>query len=245
MLRRARADREAPAHLRRAGRAREPALPRVPARASTTFEPIDRAGDRGERDPDRQPGLDRAARSARSSASTASSSRRPKPSSPRPRAAADRTGLFTCPHTGVALAALEKLARAAKSIRRQRQGRRHLDGERPQVHGLQDPLPRGRDRRRRERASEPPGRAPERLRDGQVGGAGRRGPRARLTAPPQTACSAVRIRLVPVGGDAETARQRLGRGQAWAGSRAFPVTRALARSLVASLMSSLRHPVRA
>ena len=41
--------------------------------------------------------------------STASSSRRPRPSWPTPPPRADRTGLFTCPHTGVALAALEKL----------------------------------------------------------------------------------------------------------------------------------------
>ena len=56
-------------------------------------------------------------------------------------AAADRTGLFNCPHTGVALAALEKLV-ARGEISERRPGRRRQHGERPEVHRLQGPLPR-------------------------------------------------------------------------------------------------------
>ena len=56
-------------------------------------------------------------------------------------ARADRTGLYTCPHTGVALACLFKL-RARGVIRRQRPRRRRLDGERAQVHRVQARVPR-------------------------------------------------------------------------------------------------------
>ena len=61
-------------------------------------------------DPDRQPGRASRRRSARCARSTASSSRRPRAELADAAARADRTGMFKCPHTGVALAALEKLA---------------------------------------------------------------------------------------------------------------------------------------
>ena len=78
-------------------------------------------------------------------------------------ARADRTGLFTCPHTGVALAALEKLARAARSRATERVV--VVDGERPQVRRLQGRLPRGHARRRsRRRLRQQPDRAARRLR---------------------------------------------------------------------------------
>ena len=56
-------------------------------------------------------------------------------------ARADRTGLFNCPHTGVALAALEKLVARGRDPRHgARGGRQHR--QRPQVHRLQGPVPR-------------------------------------------------------------------------------------------------------
>ena len=58
-------------------------------------------------------------------------------------ARADRTGMFNCPHTGVALAALRKLV-DRKVIRSQRAGGRHLDGERAQVRRPEGRLPHGR-----------------------------------------------------------------------------------------------------
>ena len=63
-------------------------------------------------------------------------------------AAADRTGMFNCPHTGVALAVLTKLVeRGDITLDRSRRG--DLDGERPEVHRLQAAVPRGRARGRR------------------------------------------------------------------------------------------------
>ena len=60
-------------------------------------------------------------------------------------ARADRTGMFNCPHTGVALAALLKLVER-KVIRSQRAGGRHLDRQRPQVRRPEGRVPHGRDR---------------------------------------------------------------------------------------------------
>ena len=48
-------------------------------------------------------------------------------------ARADRTGMFNCPHTGVALAALEKLV-ARGEVAKHRSGDRHLDRQRAEVH---------------------------------------------------------------------------------------------------------------
>ena len=56
-------------------------------------------------------------------------------------ARADRTGLFNCPHTGVALAALRE-ARGARRDPAQGPRGRDLDRARPQVHRLQGALPR-------------------------------------------------------------------------------------------------------
>jgi threonine synthase len=62
-------------------------------------------------------------------------------------AMADRTGMFNCPHTGVALACLIKLVKAGTIERRAwswcRPGGRGVDGARAQVHRIQGPLPRG------------------------------------------------------------------------------------------------------
>ena len=55
-------------------------------------------------------------------------------------ARADRTGMFNCPHTGVALAALEKLV-ARGEISAHRSRRRHLDRERAEVHRVQGRVP--------------------------------------------------------------------------------------------------------
>ena len=62
-------------------------------------------------------------------------------------ARADRTGLFNCPHTGVALAALEKLV-GARRDRPPGPRRRREHRQRPQVHRLQGPVPREEARRR-------------------------------------------------------------------------------------------------
>ena len=127
---------EAAAHLRGPGRARQPALPSRTSTASDTFEPIAAAADAGHGDPDRQPGQRRARRSGRCSSSTASSSRPPRPSWPTPRRGPTGPGMFNCPHTGVALAALEKLV-ARGTISRQRPRGRGLHRQRPEVHRLQ------------------------------------------------------------------------------------------------------------
>ena len=94
-------------------------------------------------------------------------------------AAADRTGMFNCPHTGVALAVLEKLA-ARGEITRDRARGRDLDGQRPEVQRLQAAVPHAPARRRRRAHVQPAGRAAQRLR--------RRAPRhraagARLESP--------------------------------------------------------------
>ena len=97
----------APAHRVRAGRGGQPALPRVPARLR------DLRADRGAADarvgdPDRQPGLDREGdrRDPRYDGIVEQASETELAEAC---AHADRTGLFNCPHTGVALAATEKL----------------------------------------------------------------------------------------------------------------------------------------
>ena len=53
----------------------------------------------------------------------------------------DRTGLFNCPHTGVALAALFKLGGARRGAEG-RQGRGDLNRQRPEIPRVQDSLPR-------------------------------------------------------------------------------------------------------
>ena len=78
-------------------------------------------------------------------------------------ARADRTGMFNCPHTGVALAVLEKL-RARGVDRSEGARRRGVDRQRAQVHRLQDPLSRRRARGRHAEVRQPPGRAAGRLR---------------------------------------------------------------------------------
>ena len=78
-------------------------------------------------------------------------------------ARADRTGMYTCPHTAVALAVLEKLV-ARGVIEQNRPRRLRLDRERPQVHRVQGALPRAHDRRRREPEGESAGDAAPRPR---------------------------------------------------------------------------------
>ena len=103
----ARADRQAAAHRRRAGRGRQPALPGVPARTGPSSR--SRRSRRWRRR-SRSATRSRSARpSGPCSATTASSSRRRESELADAAARADRTGMFNCPHTGVALAALEKL----------------------------------------------------------------------------------------------------------------------------------------
>ena len=139
---RARADPEAAAHRGRPGRGRQPALPRPGSAGS-------RAGCSRSRPGRPRPRRSRSAtrsatrgRSGRSRRSTASSSRRARTSWPSAAARADLAGLFTGPHTGVALAALEKLV-ARGEIQNERPRDRDLDRERPEVHRVQGALPRG------------------------------------------------------------------------------------------------------
>ena len=74
------------------------------------------------------------------SASTASSSRRAKQELADAAARADRTGMFNCPHTGVALAVLRKLVER-EMIQRARARRGDLHRPRPQVRRSEDRLP--------------------------------------------------------------------------------------------------------
>ena len=67
-------------------------------------------------------------------------------------ARADRTGLYTCPHTGVALACLFKL-RERGLVEPQAPRRRRVDGQRPEVHRVQARVPRAAHPRRRRRAA--------------------------------------------------------------------------------------------
>ncbi len=70
-----------------------------------------RAADRGERDPDRRPGEHRARDPRAARRSTAWSTEATEDELADAVARADATGMYNCPHTGVALAATEKLAR--------------------------------------------------------------------------------------------------------------------------------------
>ena len=80
-------------------------------------------------------------------------------------ARADLTGMFNCPHTGVALAALEKLV-ARGDMQQERPRGRDLDGQRAEVHGVQDRVSQRRARRTAATIREPADRAAERLRRG-------------------------------------------------------------------------------
>ena len=84
-------------------------------------------------------------------------------------AAADRAGSYTCPHTGVALAALEKI-RAKGLVEPGQRGRRDLHSQRPEVHPIQNPLPRRRNPGSGEQVSEQAGEPAERIRGGEGGG---------------------------------------------------------------------------
>ena len=110
MMHDARADpRSCRASCVRAGRARQPALPRLPGRLRDV-----RAGRGAARrcasaiQIGNPVSVEKAIRTPASS-STASSSRPARTSSPTPRRAPTAPGMFNCPHTGVALAALIKL----------------------------------------------------------------------------------------------------------------------------------------
>ncbi len=83
-------------------------------------------------------------------------------------ALADRTGLFTCPHTGVALAAMLKLVRRGL-IRSQRPGGDCLHRPRAQVHRVQGGLPQPRAGRGGQPLLEPASGAAGRSRAGAPG----------------------------------------------------------------------------
>ena len=88
-------------------------------------------------------------------------------------ARADRTGMFNCPHTGVALAALRKLVdRKVDPLERAR--RRHLHRERAEVRRSEGRLPHGGDRGHQGHAPQQARRAAGRS---QAGGPGHRAPR--------------------------------------------------------------------
>ena len=78
-------------------------------------------------------------------------------------AEADRTGMFNCPHTGVALAVLKKLV-SRGDIDRRRAGCRDLHRQRAEVHRLQDRVPRRTPRGHHLAPRQSPDRAAERLR---------------------------------------------------------------------------------
>ena len=83
-------------------------------------------------------------------------------------ARADRTGMFNCPHTAVALAALEKLI-APRRGEEDRSGDRRVDGQRPEVLGVQDRVSHAHVERRHAAARESAGGAARRLRRGAPG----------------------------------------------------------------------------
>ena len=160
--------REAPAHRRRAGGGRQPALSRVSARLGL------RAGRRRSRRWRRRSRSATRCRCGRRSARCRSYDGIVEQATEQEladaAAEADRTGMFNCPHTGVALAVLKKLV-ARGDDRRRPARRRHLDGQRPEVHRLQDRLPRRAAAGHHLAPRQPADRAAERLR--------RCGPRAR------------------------------------------------------------------
>ena len=153
---------EAAAHLRRAGGGGEPALPRLQGGLGQlrAAHGASRRSRRRSRSATRSASRRRSGRCRRS---TASSSTRRRRSWPTPPPRADRTGLFNCPHTGVALAALEKLVArgeirasdrvvvvsTANGLKFTDFKVRYHDGELPEV-----PKPRAR---------QPSGAAPQRL----------------------------------------------------------------------------------
>ena len=106
-----------PRIVRRAGGRGQPALPRLPEQLAVRAGA--RAADAGLGHPDRQPGLDptrhRALQRFDGIVEQATET-----SWPTPAARADRTGMFNCPHTAVALAALEKLDRPGRGRGRDR-----------------------------------------------------------------------------------------------------------------------------
>ena len=114
----ARRDRETSAAGRRPGRGGQPAV-----RAYThgwRFEPMTAQPTHRVRDPDRQSGLGRQAPSARCSAIDGIVEQATESELADAAARADRTGMFNCPHTGVALAVARETGRkqtAAKTDR--------------------------------------------------------------------------------------------------------------------------------
>ena len=80
-------------------------------------------------------------------------------------AGADRTGLFNCPHTGVALAAMEKLVKSGM-IAKGRARRGALYRARTQVRRLQGAIPRDEARGCRLSVRQPADRVTRELRDG-------------------------------------------------------------------------------
>ena len=83
-------------------------------------------------------------------------------------ARADRTGMFNCPHTAVALAALEKLIAQGRG-EEDRPGHRRVDGQRPEVLGVQDRVSHAHVERRHPAARESAGGTARRLRPGAQG----------------------------------------------------------------------------
>ena len=116
---RARADPAAAAHL---PSRRRSAPTRSTARILNDFKTLRAdagAEDAGQRHPDRQPGERQARRSARCSSFNGVVEQATEQELADEAARADRTGMFNCPHTGVALAALRKLVER-KVIRSER-----------------------------------------------------------------------------------------------------------------------------
>ncbi len=156
MMQRARPDPEAAAHRRGAGRARQPALPLVPDDFET-FEPVTAKTTLASAIQIGNPvSVKRAIRTLQQFDGVVEQASEQELADEAARA--DRTGMFNCPHTGVALAALRKLVeRKVDPLERAR--RRHLDRARPQVRRPEDRLPPGADRGHQGHASQPAGRA--------------------------------------------------------------------------------------
>ena len=163
---------QAAAHLPGPGRAGQPALPRRSRTTSSTFEPITAQPTLAMAIQIGNPvSVKRAIRTLQQFNGVVEQATEQELADEAARA--DRTGMFNCPHTGVALAALRKLVER-KVIRSQRARGRHLHGERAQVRRPEGRLPHGRARGHQAHAPQQARRAAA---GPQAGRAGHRAPR--------------------------------------------------------------------
>ena len=153
MMKRAGPDRAPAAHRLRPGGARQPALPELPGPGSSHTTPVQAQKTLASAIQIGAPvSYERAVKVLRQFDGVVEQASEDELANASARA--DRNGLFCCPQTGVALAALFKLMERGRDPPLGA-GDRHLDRQRAEVHRLQGGLPRGRTGRRGSTARQP------------------------------------------------------------------------------------------